>query len=90
MVEERGIHNGNQVGREGKFHFFTVLRRVSGLSNFASEKKSVQMTGKPHKSIWKGIHKWVGAVMALLLSVFCLSGIILNHRGRIAAYARNT
>lgn len=40
MVEERGIHNGNQVGREGKFHFFTVLRRVSGLSNFASEKIS--------------------------------------------------
>lgn len=42
------------------------------------------MTGKPHKSIWKGIHKWVGAVMALLLSVFCLSGIILNHRGAVS------
>lgn len=40
MVEERGIHNGNQVGREENFHFFTVLRRVSGLSNFASEKIS--------------------------------------------------
>lgn len=40
MVEERGIHNGNEVGREGKFHFFTVLRRESGLSNFASEKIS--------------------------------------------------
>lgn len=45
------------------------------------------MTGKPHKSIWKGIHKWVGAVMALLLSVFCLSGIILNHRGAVARFS---
>ena len=45
------------------------------------------MTGKTHKSIWKGIHKWVGAVMALLLSVFCLSGIILNHRGAVARFS---
>ncbi len=29
---------------------------------------------------WKKYHKWVGVVFALFLLVFCVSGIILNHR----------
>ena len=29
---------------------------------------------------WKKYHKWVGVVFALFMLVFCVSGIILNHR----------
>lgn len=29
---------------------------------------------------WKKYHKWVGVVFALFMLVFCLSGIVLNHR----------
>ncbi len=29
---------------------------------------------------WRNYHKWVGVVFALFLLVFCLSGIVLNHR----------
>ena len=29
---------------------------------------------------WRSYHKWVGVVFALFLLVFCLSGIVLNHR----------
>lgn len=32
------------------------------------------------KITWKKYHKWVGVVFALFLLVFCVSGIILNHR----------
>lgn len=37
------------------------------------------MTRKVHIS-WKGFHRWAGIVMAVFLLVFCVSGIILNHR----------
>lgn len=30
---------------------------------------------------WHFQHKWSGLVCCLLLSVFCLSGVLLNHRG---------
>ena len=29
---------------------------------------------------WRNFHKWVGVIFALFLIVFCVSGIILNHR----------
>ena len=29
---------------------------------------------------WRNFHKWVGVIIALFLIVFCVSGIILNHR----------
>lgn len=29
---------------------------------------------------WKKYHRWVGLVLAVFLLVFCVSGIILNHR----------
>lgn len=32
------------------------------------------------KFSWRSIHKWVGLPMAVFLILFCVSGIILNHR----------
>lgn len=29
---------------------------------------------------WKAYHRWVGLVLAVFMIVFCVSGIILNHR----------
>ncbi len=38
-----------------------------------------------HKKIsWRKYHKWVGVVFALFLTVFCVSGIILNHRALVS------
>ncbi len=34
---------------------------------------------------WRSYHKWVGVVFALFLLVFCLSGIVLNHRSLFSA-----
>ncbi len=33
---------------------------------------------------WKRHHKWSGIVLAFFLSMFCVSGIILNHRQAVA------
>ena len=33
---------------------------------------------------WRKYHKWVGVVFALFLTVFCVSGIILNHRALVS------
>ena len=32
------------------------------------------------KSTWRKHHKWFGLIMAVFLILFCVSGIILNHR----------
>lgn len=29
---------------------------------------------------WKGYHRWVGLVLSVCLLVFCVSGVMLNHR----------
>lgn len=29
---------------------------------------------------WKGFHKWVGISLSVFIIIFCISGIILNHR----------
>lgn len=33
---------------------------------------------------WKGFHRWVGLVFAVVTLIFCVSGIILNHRELVA------
>lgn len=33
---------------------------------------------------WKGFHKWVGLVFAVFALIFCVSGVILNHREAVA------
>ncbi len=35
---------------------------------------------------WKNFHKWIGVIMALFLIVFCVSGIILNHRAFFSGF----
>lgn len=32
------------------------------------------------KSTWRKHHKWFGLIMAVFIILFCVSGIILNHR----------
>ncbi len=38
------------------------------------------------KISWKKYHKWVGVVMALFLIVFCISGVVLNHRALFSSF----
>lgn len=35
---------------------------------------------KKIKISWKGYHRWVGLVLSVCLLVFCVSGVLLNHR----------
>lgn len=35
---------------------------------------------------WKGFHKWVGLVFAVFALIFCVSGIILNHREAVTDF----
>lgn len=39
---------------------------------------------KDKKLIWKGFHRWVGLLFSVFILVFCISGILLNHRAAIA------
>lgn len=39
---------------------------------------------KNRKLTWKGFHRWVGLVFSVFILVFCISGILLNHREAIA------
>ena len=36
---------------------------------------------------WKKFHKYVGLVLTIFLLLFCISGIILNHRSFFAPYS---
>ena len=36
-----------------------------------------------HGRKWRGFHKWVGLAICILMPVFCVSGIILNHRDAV-------
>lgn len=40
-------------------------------------------TGK-QKSTWKNIHKWFGLILTVFVLIFCVSGLILNHRSLFA------
>lgn len=42
--------------------------------------QSTAMKTSRHISPWKKVHKWVGVTMTVFLLLFCVSGIILNHR----------
>lgn len=33
---------------------------------------------------WRGFHKWAGVIFALFMVIFCISGVILNHREAFA------
>ena len=33
---------------------------------------------------WKKHHKWFGIIFAFFMLMFCLSGIVLNHRELVA------
>lgn len=39
---------------------------------------------KPFNITWRGLHRWLGLVMAVLMLVFCVSGLILNHRDLVS------
>ena len=46
--------------------------------------KSVYLPKKPvKKSAWYKHHKWTGLILCFFMLMFCLSGIILNHRGAV-------
>lgn len=38
---------------------------------------------KDRKQFWKKLHRWGGLAVAVLILVFCISGIILNHRNAV-------
>lgn len=38
-------------------------------------------------NIWKFIHKQIGLVMTIFILLFCISGILLNHREAISDYS---
>lgn len=45
------------------------------------------MSSRRKKSaFWRGLHKWAGIVFALFMVIFCISGVILNHRTIFAGY----
>lgn len=46
------------------------------------------MFNKKKRSIftWKKYHRWFGLVLSVFMLVFCVSGIILNHRSLFADY----
>ncbi len=41
---------------------------------------------KRHRLTWRKYHKWVGLVFTFFMMVFCLSGIVLNHRAVFSRY----
>lgn len=45
------------------------------------------MTAKRKRTNWKSFHKWAGLVLTVFLLLFCVSGIILNHREFFAPYS---
>lgn len=38
------------------------------------------------RKFWRKYHKWVGIVFAVFILLFCLSGIVLNHRRTFASW----
>ncbi len=61
--------------------------RLGCRHNFAVQfpKKVKQMSSRGMKSrFWRSFHKWAGVVFALFMVIFCISGIILNHRKAFA------
>ena len=46
----------------------------------ATEQTIGQTMKRRHRLTWRAWHKWVGVVFAVFIMLFCLSGIVLNHR----------
>lgn len=42
--------------------------------------------GRHRLFTWRGCHKWIGAAFAVFLLIFCLSGIVLNHRAAFSPF----
>lgn len=67
-----------------------VLRTPAGLSNFASGNPTVtdDMGVRRRKILtWKRFHKWIGLVLAVFFLLFCISGLVLNHRAFFAPWS---
>lgn len=47
------------------------------------------MKNTKHKMTWKGFHRWMGLVMTVFILLFCVSGIILNHREPVSSCSVN-
>lgn len=47
------------------------------------KKTDVRYNGIMKKGTWRKQHKWLGIGMSLFMLVFCISGILLNHRSLI-------
>lgn len=45
----------------------------------------INMKPKKHKK-WKWLHKWAGLLVSVFMLLFCLSGIILNHRDTFSLF----
>ena len=43
------------------------------------------MNKTKHKMTWKAFHKWGGLVMTVFILLFCVSGIVLNHREAVSS-----
>ena len=48
--------------------------------------KKVDMVKLHYKYSWKKYHRWFGMVLSVFMLVFCVSGIILNHREVFSGY----
>ncbi len=68
---------------------FWVLPAQTANSNFAIENKPYHsQMEKSHKNkmiSWRRIHRWIGIPGVVFLFIFCISGIILNHRETFAS-----
>ena len=49
-------------------------------SSDKENEKEIEMAIKYKKFTWKKYHRWAGLVLSVFMLVFCVSGIILNHR----------
>ncbi len=51
-----------------------------------STNSNIKQKIKTKKRFWKWWHKWIGLVFAFFVIMFCLSGIILNHRNLFKSF----
>lgn len=49
-------------------------------SHRKKKSEKIEMTNNHKKFTWKKYHRWAGLVLSVFMLVFCVSGIILNHR----------
>ena len=54
--------------------------------NYKTLKEEIMRDKKNKHFTWKKYHRWFGLVLSVFMLVFCVSGIILNHRQLFADY----